>query len=136
MDTPRNSDALVNELGYGVTDVASDALCLLVGTKFLSVHLSESGCTCDKLTPDALESKESFCEYFRNADEKIQQCLTDAAIDILVNLKGITNFHTELATCCAICPGNNHAMKNFVGVILYSAFRGVLLFFYSNFTRH
>lgn len=76
--------------------------------EFLSVLLTDCECSIGgrSLTVDAIESMESFCDRFRKEwSSDTQKCLNDASIRILVKWKGITNFHLDLGTCCAHCPG-------------------------------
>lgn len=109
LDGPRNPNALLNELVYGLTDVTSD---LLIGPNFLRLLLTDSRCFIkDTLTADALESKECFCEHFRNEwSSDTQTCLTDASMEILVKLKGVINYQIDLGACCAHCSGEPKRM--------------------------
>lgn len=109
IDAPRNPNALVNELGYGLTDETSDLLCSLIVPSFLKLLFNNCRCSSDTLTADAFETKESFCERFRNEwSLDTQKCLNHAAIVILGEVNGIINFKLEIGRCCAQCPPVSH----------------------------
>lgn len=106
LDIPKNPDALINELGYGVTDRASDLLCSLVEPNFLAILLTDNNCSRGIVLPSAFKSKENFCHRFKYEwSPDIQKCMSDGAIRILVKLKGITSYQLDLGACCARCLG-------------------------------
>lgn len=79
----------------------------MIGPNFLRLLLTDSRCTSKELTPDACETRDTFCDRFRNENEDTQKCLSDASIEILARLKGIVHNESSLGTCCARCPGND-----------------------------
>lgn len=99
------NDGLLGHLTKDFEENGNNLLCRLLGPDFLQAVLADNHCPRGVLLQNAFKSKRDFCAFYNQASQCIKDCLTDAAIRIVINLHGIVFYDTNLGKCCTECTG-------------------------------
>lgn len=119
-----NRRNLLGNLAGDSTSAITYLICLLIGPDFLQQILSSNKCPSGIELPNLFHSYKDFCAFYNNACPEVQDCLTNAAVEIKTDLYGIYGGDLVLAKCCKYCDSNSHiysAVGGDVGSDLLSA---------------
>lgn len=108
MDGEILNDSLVGQLGSGAANAFNDLICSSIGLHFLNIIYQKNNCPKGTLSPTACQTIESFCDFYNNSSSLIQKCLTDAAVQIYLDFRGIARLgrgYLNIGTCCARFSG-------------------------------
>lgn len=108
-------DGVVGHLLNGVSHSVIQLACSALGPDFLQILLNHHNCPNGAVLPTIFKSYQKFCEFYKNACPTIKKCLTDAAVKIRLNVKGVVDILGLIGKCCASCGGNgefNVKIKN------------------------
>lgn len=88
---------LLNDIGDGTNRV----VCASLGPNFLQAVWQYHTCPTGISLPTGLfRSWENFCAYYNRAPPRIRNCLSNTAIDLRGDAKGIINVYGRLGKCC------------------------------------
>lgn len=91
---------VLNGVSYGVNELACSAL----GPDFLQILRNQHNCPSGAFLPTIFKSYDDFCEFYKNTATK--KCLTDAAVKIRLNVKGVVDTIGLIGKCCCSFGGN------------------------------
>lgn len=90
---------LLNDMADGTNRI----VCATLGPNFLQALLQYHTCPTGLFLPTIFHSWKNFCKYYNKAPPRIRKCLSDTAIDLRGNAKGIINVYGRLGKCCGRC---------------------------------
>lgn len=115
----RNS-GLVGDAISGVENGLGNGLvCSVFGPNFLKIILDSNDCPKEMLQPNAFQSRESFCPFYKHASAYLKKCLTVAAAKIKINIPGIITFGENIGTCCSSCKDGKQCEMKFEIIRFY-----------------
>lgn len=101
-------DGWLNDFFGAVGDTESSIICPLLGPGFLRVLFTKKRCTNAMPT---LTSYASYCSFLRQQPPSIQQCFSDAALDLESDLNGIVKLDFMMWLCCENCNNGSKFSK-------------------------
>lgn len=89
----------------GLVDNVNAFVCSLVEPKFSQIRFDHDNCPNGLLLPAAFHGMNDFCDCYNKASKENKKCLTIAALQIHLGIKGIVKLDALVDKCCAQCGG-------------------------------